>query len=143
MLPTCYQKVLRAHLSESQYLTLQLLILLLQSHRQIQLARLASMFPQPIHYSSRIRNLQRFLVLPQLSVRLLWFPILKHWLSEEFKTGHGNRAYRRARLKRTIDGYVVMAVDRTQWKGRNLMMVTVVWGKHALPVYWEPLPKST
>jgi len=22
------------------------------------------------------------------------------------------------------------------------MMVTVVWGKHALPVYWEPLPKS-
>ena len=142
MLPTCYQKVLRAHLSESQYLTLQLLILLLQSHRQIQLARLASMFPQPIHYSSRIRNLQRFLVLPQLSVRLLWFPILKHWLSEEFKTGHGNRAYRRARLKRTIDGYVVMAVDRTQWKGRNLMMVTVVWGKHALPVYWEPLPKS-
>ena len=34
-----------------------------------------------------------------------------------------------------------MAVDRTQWKGRNLMM-TVVCGKHALPVYWERLSKS-
>lgn len=93
LLPACYQKVLSFHLSESQYLILQLLILLLQNHRQIQLARLASMFSQHIHYSSRIRNLQRFLVLPELSVCLLWFSILKHWLSEEFKTVHHNRAY--------------------------------------------------
>ncbi len=28
------------------------------------------MFPQPIHYQSRKRHLQRFLVLPQLSVKL-------------------------------------------------------------------------
>lgn len=36
-------------------------------------------------------------------------------------------------------GYWLIAVDRTQWKGRNLFMVTVVWGTHALPLYWELL----
>ena len=71
MLPPFYQKVFRAHLSDTQYITLVLLVMMLQSHRQIQLGRLASIFPQPIQYRSRIRNLQRFLILPQLSVRLL------------------------------------------------------------------------
>jgi hypothetical protein len=36
MLPLSYQTTLRAHLSEAQYLTLQLLLLLLQSHRPCQ-----------------------------------------------------------------------------------------------------------
>lgn len=143
MLPTYYQTVLRSHLSESQYLTLQLLIMLLQSHRHVQLARLASVFPQPIHYSSRIRNLQRFLVLPQLNVRLLWFPIIKYSLAETFKGRHRNRQARRTlkKLQHTINGYLVIALDRTQWKERNIMMVTIVWGKHALPLYWEQLNK--
>jgi len=35
MFPLSYQKTLRAHLNESQYLTLQLLLLLLQVHRQV------------------------------------------------------------------------------------------------------------
>ena len=33
----------------------------------------------------------------------------------------------------------MIAIDRTQWKGRNLFMVTIVWGTHALPLYWELL----
>lgn len=36
-------------------------------------------------------------------------------------------------------GYWLIAIDRTQWKGRNLFMVTLVWGTHALPLYWELL----
>lgn len=32
-----------------------------------------------------------------------------------------------------------MAIDRTQWKGRNVFMVSLVWGTHALPLYWEVL----
>jgi hypothetical protein len=144
MLPPFYQKALRAHLSESQYLTLQLLVMMLQSQRQIQLARLASVFPQPIQYESRIRNLQRFLLLPQLCVRLLWFPILKFWLRQEYQGRGLNRSQRRhlKQLKHRTEGYLVLALDRTQWKGRNLFMVTVVWGNHALPVYWELLPKE-
>jgi len=30
-------------------------------------------------------------------------------------------------------------MDRTQWKGRNIFMVSIVWGTHALPLYWEVL----
>ncbi|MBD2426287.1 IS4 family transposase, partial [Phormidium sp. FACHB-1136] len=70
MLPTFYQTTLQAHLNTQQYLTLQLLLCLLQVHRQVKLSVLASVFPQPIQYSSRKRNLQWFLILPQLSVKL-------------------------------------------------------------------------
>jgi len=78
MFPAFYQTTLRAQLNESQYLSLQLLLLLLQAHRQVKLSLLASAFPQPIQYRSRKRNLQRFLMLPQLSIKLLWFPLLKY-----------------------------------------------------------------
>ena len=143
MFPEFYQKVLRAHLSESQYLTLQLLVLLLQSHHQVSLGRLATVFPQPIKYESRIRNLQRFLILPQLSLKALWFPIVKYWLAQEFKGRHQNRAQRRyfKKLRHPKSGALIVAIDRTQWKDRNLFMVSIVWGKHAFPLYWEILDK--
>ena len=48
MLPSFYQKLLRQHLNESQYLTLELLLLLIQSHCCVTLSQLASVFPQPI-----------------------------------------------------------------------------------------------
>jgi hypothetical protein len=141
MFPAFYQTTLRAHLNESQYLTLQLLLLLLQTYRQVSLSVLASVFPQPIQYQSRKRNLQRFLVLPQLSVKLLWFPLIKYWV-RQVQTGHQlNREQRRqlSRLKHHKYGYWIIAIDRTQWKGRNVFMVSLVWGTHALPVYWEVL----
>ena len=80
MLPASYQTTLHAHLSESQCLTLQLLLLLLQAHRQVKLSILASVFPQPIQYPSRKRNLQRFLALPRLNIKVLWFPLIKYWI---------------------------------------------------------------
>lgn len=141
MLPTFYQTTLRAHLNESQYLTLQLLLLLLQAHCQVKLSLLASVFPQPIQYQSRKRNLQRFLVLPQLSVKLLWLPLIKYWI-RQVQTGHClNRDQRRhlRKLKHHKYGYWIIAMDRTQWKGRNVFMVSLIWGTHALPVYWELL----
>jgi len=48
MLPPFYQTLLRRHLSESQYLTLELLLLLIQTHHCVTLSKLASVFPQPI-----------------------------------------------------------------------------------------------
>jgi hypothetical protein len=141
MFPTFYQTTLHTHLSDPQYLTLQLLFCLLQAHRQVKLSVLASVFPQPIQYGSRKRNLQRFLVLPQLNVKLLWFPLVKYWIRQE-QTGRGlNRSQRRRlkKLKHQKYGYWILAIDRTQWKGRNIFMVSLVWGTHALPLYWEIL----
>lgn len=141
MFPAFYQTTLRSQLSEAQYLTLQLLLLLLQAHRQVTLSTLASVFPQPIQYCSRKRNLQRFLLLPQLSIKLLWFPLIKYWVRQEQRGGPLNRGQRRylKKLKHQPAGYWIIAIDRTQWKGRNVFMVTLVWGTHALPVYWEVL----
>ena len=144
MLPPLYQKILRTHLNESQYLTLQLLLLLLQAHRQVKLSILASVFPQPIQYQSRKRNLQRFLVLPKLCVKLLWFPLIKYWIRQEQTSKRLNREQRRyvRKLKHQKYGYWIIAIDRTQWKGHNIFMVSLVWGTHALPIYWELLKKS-
>ena len=100
MLPSAYQTICRKHLSEQQYLTLELVLLLIQAHRQVTLATLASLFPQPIKYASRKRKLQRFLVLPRLSLKVLWFPLIKYWIRQA-QTGHYlNRAQRR-RLKKS------------------------------------------
>jgi hypothetical protein len=113
MLPSFYQTVLRQHLNEKQYLTLELLILLLQSYRNISLSHLARVFPQPIQYESRLRNLQRFLLLPRIAMKVLWFPIIKHWLCHQIFSHRPNRTQRRRRrrIKHLKHGYVVVVMD--------------------------------
>ena len=141
MLPASYQTIFRKHLTEQQYLTLEILLLLIQAHRQVKLSTLASLFPQPIKYDSRKRNLQRFLDLPQLCVKLLWFPLVKFWIRQaqtEYRLNREQRRYLK-KSKHQKFGYWMIAIDRTQWKGRNVFMITLVWGTHALPLYWEVL----
>ncbi|MDT3676330.1 MAG: IS4 family transposase [Microcystis wesenbergii TW10] len=142
MLPSFYQACLQASLTQAQYLTLQILILLLQSHRTVQLERLAALFPQPITFESRRRNLQRFLKLPQLSVKLLWFPLIKHIIKQEFSEKNKNRHQRRKLKKLKHLGHLLLVIDRTDWKGRNLFVASVICGKRALPVYWILLDKQ-
>ncbi|OBU76368.1 IS4 family transposase [Cylindrospermopsis raciborskii] len=141
MLPQSYQKIFRKHLSEQQYLTLEILLLLIQAYRQVKLSKLASLFPQPIKYESRKRNLQRFLGINKLCVKLLWFPLIKYWIRQSLTPQQLNREQRRYFHKKRYQkyGYWMVALDRTQWKGRNIFMVTLVWGTHALPLYWETL----
>ena len=95
MLPQSYQTIFRKHLSEQQYLTLEILLLLIQSHRQVTLSKLASLFPQPIKYESRKRNLQRFLGIGKLCVKLLWFPLIKYWIRQSLTPKQLNREQHR------------------------------------------------
>jgi hypothetical protein len=125
MLPSFYQACFQAQLSATQYLMLQMLVLLLQKERQVTIERLATLFAQPIQFESRRRSIQRFLVLPQLSIRALWFPLLKYWLKINFQ-----------QTKR-----IKLAIDRTQWQERNLFVVSLLWDKRAIPIYWQLLPK--
>lgn len=118
MLPEFYQACFQAQLSATQYLMLQMLVLLLQKERRITIERLATLFAQPIQFESRRRSIQRFLVLPHLATRKLWFPILKYWLKLHFK--------QTKRLK--------LVIDRTQWQERNLFVVSLVWDKRAIPI---------
>lgn len=125
MLPQFYQTCLSCYLTKSQILTLEILIWLLQVHKQVKIERLAACFPLPILYESRRRHIQRFLTLPSLSVPLIWFPLIKYIL----------------RTKLLVGSRVIVAMDRTQWEAKNLLMVSVIWQKRALPIYWQFLEK--
>jgi hypothetical protein len=126
ILPEFYTSCLCKYLNESQLLTLEILVWLLQVHKQVRIERLAACLPIPILYESRRRHLQRFLVLPKLSVPLVWFPLIKCILKTQVLPG--------SRL--------VVALDRTQWEANNLLMVSVIWKKRAFPVYWQFLGKA-
>ena len=80
MLPEFYHKCLSQLLTSRQYATLRIIVLILQSYRTIQIEKLASILPIPIKYQSRRRHIQRFLILPQLTTKYIWFPIIKKWL---------------------------------------------------------------
>lgn len=125
MLPLFYQSCLKSQLSDAQFITLEILVALLQKERRITIERLATLFPQPILFESRRRNLQRFLSLPQLTPRAVWFPIVKQLIKRQIPRGQ--------RLQ--------IVLDRTQWQNHNLMMVSLVYQNRAIPLYWTWLTK--
>lgn len=126
MLPQFYLDYLKTYLPESEFLTLQILVWLLQVHRQVRIERLASSFPYPIKCESRRKKIQRFLISSNLSLSLLWFPLIKKIISTQFKQGDR----------------LIITIDRTQWKNNNISMVSVIWKKRALPIYWLLLSKK-
>ena len=109
MFPQFYQKILQPHLSTTQYLTLQLLVLVLQSVKNVSLSKLAQRFPQPIKAASRVRSLQRFLNLSQLRAEKLWWPIVK----ELVKAESVKPSKKRARLFHQGYLLLVMAISYT------------------------------
>ena len=121
MLPEFYRTCLKSQLSESQLHTLEILVWLLQFHKQVRIERLAACMPLPIVFESRRRHLQRFLILPQLSVALLWLPLIKYILRTQIKP----------------ELQVIVTLDRTRWAENNLLMVSVVWERRTWPVYWQ------
>ena len=126
MLPKFYQNCFENLLTPSQYKMLEILIMLLQFHKTVTIEKLATVFPQPIKFESRRRSIQRFLLLPQLSIQYLWFPVLKRWVKN-------NRKPEKKQL--------IFAIDRTQWRCENVFVISLIEQKRAIPVYWLLLPK--
>lgn len=125
MLPEFYLNCLSNRLTRPQLLTLEIIVWLLQAHKQVRIERLAAHFPLPILFESRRRHIQRLLKLPSLSVPLIWFPIIKGIIN--LKVRPGERLY--------------LALDRTQWQDKNLFVVAVIMERRALPIYWQFLDK--
>lgn len=73
MLPKLYRNHLANRLTRAQLLSLEIWVWLLQVHKNVKIEKLAAYYPLPIKYESRRRRLQRFLVLPSLSIALIWF----------------------------------------------------------------------
>jgi hypothetical protein len=92
----------------------------------VKIERLAATLPLPIQQNSRRRHIQRFLTLNALSVVLLWFPIIEALINQHFQLG----------------SQLTIAMDRTQWKENNVLMVSVIYQKRAWPIYWCLLGKD-
>lgn len=125
ILPAFYQSHLKAQLKRSEYLILSLLVALLQSYRWVRLEELANKFPQNILFESRRRKIQRFLSLPQLTLSQIWFPLFTTWLKTAFE----------------LSEVLYIAIDRTQWGCINLLMISLIYERRAIPIYFELLPK--
>ena len=126
MLPEFYHKCISKVLTARQYATLRIIVLILQSYRTIKIEKLASILPVPIKYQSRRRHIQRFLVLPQLTTKCIWFPIIKKWL----------------KIHQTNQKICYLAIDRTRWQERNLFVASLVKNKRAIPLNWMLLNKK-
>jgi len=125
-MPKFYQIYLKSQLEPCQYLLLSILIELLQSIKMVKLEALAAALPLPIQFESRRHRLQRFLSLPILKVEKLWFPFIKKWLETDFPYSQ----------------VLCLAIDRTNWVWINLLMISLIWDKRAIPIYFELLPKK-
>jgi hypothetical protein len=126
MLPTFYQTLLQKYLTQSQLITLKMLGWLLQHQKQVRIERLAAALPLPIQQNSRRRHLQRFLNLDALSVVLVWFPLVEEILNRQIKP----------------KTQLVIALDRTQWRENNVLMVSAIYQNRAFPIFWLLLEKD-
>jgi hypothetical protein len=125
MLPSFYHDLLEKYLSPTQLLTLQMLVWLLQSQKEVRIERLAATLQLPMLQSSRRHHIQRFLQIKALSILVLWFPIIKEVMARQLKVG----------------SQLVIALDRTQWKEYNVLMVSALVQKRAFPIFWTLLDK--
>lgn len=115
MLPEFYQTHLQKYLSETQLITLKLLVWLFQTQKQVKIERLAATLPLPIQHNSRRRHIQRFLNLTRLSVVVLWFPLIKEIIIQRIP-----------KVKQLI-----IALDRTAWQEHNILMASAIYQKRA------------
>ncbi len=56
---------------------------------------------------------------------MLWFPIVKEVIARQITAG----------------SQLVIALDRTQWKKYNVLMVSAIVQKRAFPIFWTLLDK--
>lgn len=60
-----------------------------------------------------------------MNIEELWFPIIEQWLAQIFL---GNQR-------------IYLAIDRTNWKIKNLLMISVIYQKRAIPICFQLLAK--
>ena len=77
MIPKSYQSHLQSQFNLAENLLLICLVQILQMTKTLSLEKLATALLLLILFSSRRKKIQRFLMLPQLGFKTVWFPILR------------------------------------------------------------------
>ena len=114
------------YLTKTQFQTFSILISLINQYRQVKIEKLATYFPLPIQFESRRKHIQRFLVLTGLSIPLIWFPIIGAIIIQQF----------------TTNSSLIIVLDRTQWQDKNIFIISIIWFRHAWPIYWTIFDKK-
>jgi hypothetical protein len=125
MMPELYHKCLAEKLTHANYLLTILLIDVIQSIKEVTLEKIAKQLQIPIKFQSRRKKIQRFLSLPEWNATAIWMPIVWEWLGSQIKT----------------NSQIYLAIDRTQWQANNILMVSLIWRRRAIPLSWEVLPQ--
>jgi hypothetical protein len=126
MLPELYQTHFQKHLKPCDYLLLEILINLLQSIKQVNLEKLATSLPLPILFESRRKKIQRFLSLPEWNVKTIWLSLISQWI---------NTSIARQEV-------LHLAIDRTRWQSINILVISWIYNRRAIPLYFELLEKK-
>ena len=126
MIPQFYQDHLQSHLNPAEYLLVRCIIQILQSIKTLSLEKLANALPLPVLFDSRRKKIQRLLMVPHLGFKTLWFPILRSLIPTLFPA----------------NSTLYLAMDRTNWRLTNLMVVSLIYDKRAIPVYIQILNKQ-
>ena len=125
-LPEVYRNHLKTQFNYPQYLILSLLINLLQNLKTVRLEELARRFPYPIKLRSRIKKIQRFFSLEQFKIETIWFPIIQSLMINNWPANK----------------VMYLTIDRTSWKKINILMVSLVYNRRAIPIYFDLLDKK-
>ena len=119
-----------AHLSEklthSNYLLTILLIQVVQSIKEVTLESIATKLAMPIKFESRRKKIPRFLSDEEWNLDALWLSLVIAWIQGNIKPNN----------------LVYLAIDRTKCQSNNILMVSMIWRKRAIPIYWKMLDKQ-
>ena len=126
MISELYHAHLSEKLTRSNYLLTILLIQVVQSIKEVTLESIATKLAIPIKFESRRKKVQRFLSEDKWVLDDIWLSLVIGWIKGTVKQNK----------------VVYLAIDRTKWQSNNILMVSMIWRKRAIPIYWKMLDKQ-
>jgi hypothetical protein len=126
MLPESYHVHLAKKLTRSNYLLTILLIQVVQSIKEVTLESIATKLAMPIKFESRRKKVQRFLSDDGWDLDDIWLSLVISWIQGSVKQNN----------------VIYLAIDRTKWQSNNILMVSMIWRKRVIPIYWKILDKQ-
>ncbi|MEL7354641.1 MAG: hypothetical protein AAF171_28655 [Cyanobacteria bacterium P01_A01_bin.116] len=123
MIPPIYQSYIEQQVSARQSLLLSLLITVLHTIHDVRLETIAEALPLPILFKSRRKKFNGSLRWG-MDVNRLWLGLFAFFVRQQ---------------QVSVDSPVYVAIDRTTWGDINLLVVSFIWRKRGIPLYWRRL----